>query len=253
LAWDGTGYGLDGTVWGGEFFLVEERGVRRVASLRPFSLPGGDTAAREPRRSALGLLHELRREGGKAFEPREREVLHRMIDRGVNAPRTSSMGRLFDAVASLAGLRQRARYEGQAAMELEYSAAAARVDDAYPFGITEQAGDASPRWLVDWAPMVEALLADLAAGSPARVMAAKFHNGLVEAAVCVARAVGQPRVLLSGGCFQNRYLTERLVARLRDEGFRPYWHQRIPPNDGGIALGQVVAATRGKALSGAAP
>lgn len=272
VAWDGTGYGLDGSIWGGEFFLVTPGGgggldVRRVAALRTFPLPGGDQAVREPRRSAFGLLYELAagRRGAESapagrpalpggFDEQQRQVLGRMIARGINSPRTSSVGRLFDAVASLAGLRQRARYEGQAAMELEFASASTGAPGAYRFDLRPleavspdepEAQPAAPRWVMDWAPMVEALLEDVAAGCPAGLVAAKFHHGLVEAVVGLARLVGQPRVILSGGCFQNRYLTERLVTRLREEGFRPYWHQRIPPNDGGIALGQVVAAARG--------
>ncbi len=282
VAWDGTGYGLDGTIWGGEFFAVDGASVRRVATFRPFPLPGGDQAVREPRRSALGLLHEVgvgfgapsRRLAGaegkagalpygledkaawsqawRPFEERELRVLTRMIERGVNTPLTSSVGRLFDAVASLAGLRQVSRYEGQAAMELEYAAADHSGEAAYPLDITPvepAASDASqpdaPRWVVDWARMVGALLEDVAAGTPAGVIAARFHHALAEGIVGVARLAGHSRVALSGGCFQNRYLVERAVARLREAGFRPCWHQRIPPNDGGISLGQVVAAGRG--------
>ncbi len=273
VAWDGTGYGLDGTIWGGEFFVVDGASVRRVATLRHFPLPGGDQAVREPRRSALGLLHALGIAGaeGRAgalplglednapwsqawrpFEERELRVLTRMIERGVNTPLTSSVGRLFDAVASLAGLRHVSRYEGQAAMELEYAAADHSGEAAYPLDVTPVepgASDASqpdaPRWVVDWTRMVVALLEDAAAGTAAGVIAARFHHALAEAIVGVARLAGQSRVALSGGCFQNRYLVERAVARLREEGFRPYWHQRIPPNDGGISLGQVVAAVRG--------
>jgi hydrogenase maturation protein HypF len=175
-----------------------------------------------------------------------------MLERGLNAPRTSSVGRLFDAVASLTGLRQRVRYEGQAAMELEFAALAAPTAGSYPFEIRPVLPDGEDhrRWVVDWGPMIAALLGDLAAGCSAGVIAAKFHHGLADAIVAVARLVGEPRVALSGGCFQNRYLTERVVSSLTASGFRPYWHQRIPPNDGGIALGQVVAAARGLGTPG---
>jgi hydrogenase maturation protein HypF len=151
---------------------------------------------------------------------------------------TSSAGRLFDAVASLIGLRQRANYEGQAAMELEFEAQRG-IDDAYEIECGE---------IVNWEPMIRAMLEDR---SPVGIIAAKFHNTLVEAIVRVARRVGERNVVLTGGCFQNRYLTERAVLRLRNEGFKPYWHQRVPPNDGGIALGQVVAAARMMRISAA--
>jgi hydrogenase maturation protein HypF len=253
VSWDGTGYGLDGTVWGGEFFLVTQASCERVAHFRPFRLPGGDQAVKEPRRAALGLLYEMLGEAAfnmtdlapvQAFPPVELSPLRTMLARGLNSPLTSSAGRLFDAVASLTGLRQHVRFEGQAAMELEFALETdPPTDEAYPFSIR-----AAPAPVVlDWAPMIEALLADLQSGVPTPRISARFHNALVEAVIAVARRIGQPRVVLSGGCFQNRYLTERTVRRLQEAGFRPCWHQRVPPNDGGIALGQVIAAARGQA------
>jgi hydrogenase maturation protein HypF len=256
VSWDGTGYGLDGTVWGGEFFLVTETSCERVAHLRQFRLPGGDTAVKEPRRIALGLLYEMFGEAAfsmaelapvRAFSPAELGLLRTMLARGLNSPLTSSVGRLFDAVASLGGLRQQVRFEGQAAMELEFALEASPTPEAYDLPLrpphAPRATQQAP-FLLDWSPMIEALLADLKRGLPTSQISARFHNALVEAIVAVARQIGQPRVVLSGGCFQNRYLTERTIQRLREEGFRPYWHQRVPPNDGGISLGQVVAALR---------
>jgi hydrogenase maturation protein HypF len=249
VAWDGSGYGLDGTVWGGEFLGVTATSFRRVAHFRTFRLPGGDTAAREPRRSALGVLYEIFGDAllGKtalaplaAFAPRELPVLHRMLARGLNAPLTSSAGRLFDAVAALAGVRQVARYEGQAAMELEFALDGVATTEAYPVRL--RPGPSAD--IVDWEPLIHRLLADLDDGVAAAHVAARFHNALVDAIVAVAMRAEQDRVVLTGGCFQNRYLLERAVHRLRAAGFRPYWHQRIPPNDGGIPLGQIVAATR---------
>jgi hydrogenase maturation protein HypF len=265
VSWDGTGYGLDGTIWGGEFFQVTDTTCERVACLRPFPLPGGDKAVKEPRRTALGLLYELF--GDAAFEMKalapvrgfrqaELATLRRMLERGVNSPRTSSIGRLFDAVSALAGLRQRTRFEGQTAMELEFALEGFQTEEAYPFPIANcrlpiekpapQSATLNPQSAMhlDWAPMLEAILADLQRGVPAGQIAAKFHNTLAEVIAAMAQRAGEKRVVLSGGCFQNRYLTERSVRRLRDEGFRPYWHQRVPPNDGGIALGQIVAARR---------
>ncbi len=247
VAWDGTGYGTDGTVWGGEFLLIDEESFQRAAHFRQFRLPGGDAAVKEPRRTALGVLYEIwsdnvildrRLAPIASFSNSELAVIAQMLTKGINAPLTSSAGRLFDAVASILGLRQRVTFEGQAAMELEY-AIQPDVDDLYPFEIT----NGSPS-IVDWGPMIPEILLDLQKGDPAGIISAKFHNTLTEIIVAIARQVGEPRVLLTGGCFQNRFLIERSVRRLSDAGFQPYWHQRVPPNDGGIALGQVVAAAR---------
>jgi hydrogenase maturation protein HypF len=258
VSWDGTGYGLDGTIWGGEFFLVSEGEARRVAHLRPFRLPGGDAAVKEPRRAALGLLHELavpgdnilmhmQRSVAPHFSASELTAITGMLAGRLNSPICTSVGRLFDAVASLVNLRQRIRFEGQAAMELEFALEGIQTDEAYSLklvrGETTEAPDEKPL-LLDWGSMIEGILADLEGGFSVGKVSAKFHNALADAVVAVARDVGHPGVVLSGGCFQNRYLTERTVARLRAEGFRPYWHQRVPPNDGGIALGQIVAARR---------
>jgi hydrogenase maturation protein HypF len=227
VSWDGTGLGTDGTIWGGEFLLVGETSFERVAHFRQFRLPGGEATIKQPRRSALGVLYEIF--GDEAFTNDDPPALRQMLARNVNCPLTSSAGRLFDAVASILGLRQRVSFEGQAAMELEF-AVQPGIEEAYPAG-------------VDWQPMIEAMLRDDASIG---VKAAKFHNALAETIVQVARQVGEEKVVLSGGCFQNRYLTERAVRRLRAEGFCPYWHQRVPPNDGGIALGQVVATVRAR-------
>ena len=247
ISWDGTGYGLDGTIWGGEFFQVADRHIERVAHLRPFRLPGGDKAVREPRRPAIGLLYEMF--GDAAFEMThlppfqnlaavELRALKGMLQRKLNSPQTSSMGRLFDAVASLIGLRQQMRHEGQAAMELEFALDGIETNENYNLSLVTR----HPSLVLDWAPMVEAILSDVQKDVAAGRISAKFHNALAEAVVSVAKRTGERRVVLSGGCFQNRYLTERTVRRLQAEGFQPYWHQRVPPNDGGIALGQVVAA-----------
>jgi hydrogenase maturation protein HypF len=261
VSWDGTGYGLDGTIWGGEFFLVEEKSWSRVAHFRQFRLPGGDKAVKEPRRTALGVLSELFGEEAfaqdltpiRTFSPGELASLKTMLRRHVNSPLTSSAGRLFDAVASLLGIRQTVRFEGQAAMELEFALPETIITEAYPFPVLRfRPGEKhvlsrttlsvqSPLSL-DWSPMVEAILDDLKHRTHASHISAKFHNALVEGIISIAKQTDHERVLLSGGCFQNRYLAERSIARLREEGFRPYWHQRIPPNDGGISLGQVLAA-----------
>src|SRR5262249_37551224 len=171
------------------------------------------------------------------FSHSEKSLLGQMLKKQINAPLTSSAGRLFDAVVSLTGLRQRASFEGQAAMELEF---ARRLDvrDAYPFRM-EQARTMK----VDWVPMISEMIADVGQNESSGVISAKFHNALTEMIAAVTKKIGEQNVVLTGGCFQNRYLTERAVARLREERFTPYWHQRIPPNDGGIALGQCIAAS----------
>jgi hydrogenase maturation protein HypF len=262
VSWDGTGYGLDGTVWGGEFFIVTETSCERVAHLRQFRLPGGDRAVKEPRRTALGLLYELFGEAAfamselapvGAFSPGELDSLKTMLTRKLNSPLTSSAGRLFDAVAALVGLRQQVRFEGQAAMELEFAIESLDVQEFYPFRAIASEPLKSPLaptlpMNLDWSPVIKGILCDLAGKVPIGEISARFHNGLAEAIIAVARHAGLERVALSGGCFQNRYLTERTVQRLRAEGFLPYWHQRVPPNDGGIALGQVVAALRQERL-----
>ncbi len=273
LIWDGTGYGLDGTIWGGECLLGDAADFQRVAHLRPFRLPGGEAAVREPRRVALALLWELYGEECftwewlapvRSFAEHERRVLATMLAKGVNAPITTSMGRLFDGVAALIGLHLRVTFEGEAAMALEHSADRNELR-AYPFLVEEttatgelqavQMGDTLPNvaphpspvastLLLNWAPLLEAMLADLRRGEEAGVMAARFHNALVEMGVAVAQRLGQSRVALSGGCFQNRRLSEHLAHRLRAAGFEPLLHRQVPPNDGGVSLGQVIVAAR---------
>jgi hydrogenase maturation protein HypF len=255
VSWDGTGYGLDGTIWGGEFLSVDQSSFLRIATLRSFPLPGGASAIKEPRRTAIGVLYEIFGDRVfdrcdlaplKAFSAAERAVLRRMLDRKVNSPLTSSAGRLFDAVAALSGLNQIVHFEGQAAMELEFAIIDEESSAPYPFALSTRklASEERELIIVDWEPLILALIADLNQGVPAGVVSARFHASLAEMIVAVARRAGLEKVALSGGCFQNMFLTERTVRRLEAEGFRAYWHQRIPPNDGGIALGQIVAAVR---------
>jgi hydrogenase maturation protein HypF len=246
VTWDGTGYGSDGTVWGGEFLLGDAADFARVAHLRAFRLPGGEVAVREPRRVALGLLWEIYGEAAlerddlapvRAFDPAERRLLAQMLNRGLNSPLTTSAGRLFDGVAALLDLHQKITFEGQAAMALEF-AADPSVDDAYTLPLTRDQSSA----VLDWRALVEAVLDDLKRGIAPGVIAARFHNGLVEAIVEVAQAIGQPQVALTGGCFQNRLLTARAARRLDEAGFQVLLHRQVPPNDGGISLGQIAVA-----------
>jgi hydrogenase maturation protein HypF len=244
IAWDGSGLGSDGTVWGGEILHVTSAGFRRVAHLRPFLLPGNAKAVREPRRVALAILYEIFGDKAfrldvpalRAFTAAELGPLQTMLRQRLNTPITTSAGRLFDAFASLLNLRQVASFEGQAAMELEFALADLKEDHSYPYVVRSE-GDAL--WL-DWEPAVRAVLAEPAADPGSA--SAQFHNTLVDMAVEVVKRIDEKNVVLSGGCFQNRYLTERMVSRLLASGYRPYWHQRVPPNDGGLALGQIMAA-----------
>ena len=250
VCWDGTGYGTDGTIWGGEWLRVsveDDSGFERIAHLRSFRLPGGEQAVREPRRSAWGLLYEIYGDDVvgmtylapvSEFAKNERYVLATMLKSSLNSPVTSSMGRLFDGVAALIGLRQRVSFEGQAAMMLEFATDGAKSAEVYDFVFDPVIG------VVDWEPMLRGILRDLTSRLPVAGIAAKFHNTLVEMILAVARQTGEKNIALTGGCFQNRYLSEQAIERLRQAGFEPYWHRQVPPNDGGIALGQVIAAAR---------
>lgn len=260
VAWDGTGYGPDGTIWGGEFLLLGNRGWRRVARLRPFLLPGGEAAVREPRRAALGLLYTafgldcLERfdlPPVSAFSATELRALRTVLTRRVNAPRTSSAGRLFDAWAALCGLRQRMSHDGQAAMALERAACGADRETPCEFPVREMHGE-SPALTLDWEPALRTLLSARQAGTPISAISQGFHSGLAAAIVAVAERVGERRVVLTGGCFQNVRLTEAAVGSLAAAGFEPLWHEQIPPNDGGIAFGQVAWASWAEA-GGATP
>jgi hydrogenase maturation protein HypF len=250
VAWDGTGHGGDGTVWGGEFLLVEHNGWRRVGHVRNFPLLGGDAAVREPRRSGLGALYTIFGPGifdrndlppVSACNAAERRVFASMFSGGVNTPLTSSMGRLFDAVASILDLRQTISFEGEAAMAVEFAAdGAANTRALAPFSITGDDG----MLVADWRALLRDLLAVRQEVVAAGRLAASFHDALASLIVDVARRVGLRHVVLSGGCFQNARLTEGAVAALRADGFEAYWHHNVPPNDGGLAAGQAAWATR---------
>lgn len=252
VSWDGTGYGPDGTVWGGEFLLTDDRAWTRAATFRTFRLPGGEAAVREPRRTALGVMWEL--EGYAAlrrddlpciasFTADERRLLIQMLGRGLQSPATSSAGRLFDAVSALLSICLRSTFEGQGAMELEFALGGTTTDNGYPYEVLPATEDSKPH-TIDWGPMIREILADMQLRVPVSEISGRFHNTMAQIIVDLAQRIGEERVVLSGGCFQNAYLTERTITRLRAEGFVPYWHQRVPPNDGGISLGQIFAAVR---------
>jgi hydrogenase maturation protein HypF len=245
-ALDGTGFGLDGAIWGGEFLLADYFDFERPLHLEYFPLPGGDAAIKQPARVALALLWALGEEWAahlapvQEFAETELELLRTQLERKINAPSTSSMGRLFDAAASLAGVRQRVNYEAQAAIEFEALADASETA-AYPFEIGTDA--------IGILPAILSLLEDVRAGVSTPVVAARFHNGiaaLVAAASTRLRATtGIQQVVLSGGVWQNITLLRRTLSLLREQDFQVYIHREVPANDGGLSLGQaVVAASR---------
>ena len=256
VAFDGTGYGADGQIWGGEFLVAGYEGFERRAHFRYVSLPGGDTAVRQTWRPALSWLRETfgaQLPSDLPFLQRlpEKDValVQRMMDRKLNTVMTSSCGRLFDAVAAMLGIRSEATFEGQAAIELE-AACAPGVEDGYEFEVSS----ASPAE-IDLRPLIRAIVRDLQRGESRSVIAARFHNTLanVIAEVCgrIRSSDGLDRVCLSGGTFQNMYLLERAVRRLRAQGLEVFLHSAVPPNDGGIALGQAVIANAVLHSSGA--
>jgi len=250
ITWDGTGYGEDGTVWGGEFLRITDVSFKRVAHLRTFGLPGGEQAVRQPWRCAVGVLYEIFgeqvvREAAAIPALADLTAKHgsnlvRMLQQGLNCPVTSSAGRLFDAVSALLGICGVTRYEGQAAMMLEYAIDGHTDEQGFAFDVAEANGIV----VVDWQPTVRDILEQIDQRVAPGLISARFHNTLVEMMVTVARRIGEQRVVLTGGCFQNGYLAERATERLGAEGFEVIRHERVPPNDGGLALGQIMAAIR---------
>lgn len=238
VAWDGVGLGTDNSAWGGEFLLVgDSTGFERVACLRPFQVPGGDAASLEPRRSALGLLWAMNGSLPPSFsffiDP-ELRVIGRMMERGVNTPPTTSAGRLFDGVAALMGLRGVCSFRGEAPVLLENLAHGTVKEKGYPMSLRKQ----GPPMILDWEPMLRAISEDAQNAVPPAVISRRFHEGLSDGILMVAREAGVSQVVITGGCFTNRLLTELTVGKLRAEGFTPIRHHLVPPGDGGIALGQ---------------
>jgi len=250
VAYDGTGYGPDGTVWGGEILIADRRDYRRAFHLRPVPLPGGEAAIRRPGRMALSHLMDAF--GGEGIEKArkllpdlaeaELRVVARQIERGVNSPGCSSMGRFFDAVGALLGATPEATYEGQPAMELEAMAHGAG-DALLPYDY-EVGGGA-----IDVRPVVRGIVEDLERGADAAAIAARFHETIARFTVAACARLHEERgprdVVLCGGVMQNARLLARLLELLSEAGLRPHIHREIPPNDGGMSLGQaVIAAAR---------
>lgn len=247
VAFDGTGYGDDGAIWGGEFLIADYARYRRAAHLAYTPLPGGDKATREPWRIALAYLERAGIAWGDDLPPvcagneQARHVLRQQIDHRINAPLTSSMGRLFDAAAALAGVRQFVNYEAQAAIEFEALAQEAEAG-AYEFEIANAGHEIDP------SPLMRAIAADVRVGVPKGVIAARFHNGVARMVDRVCRNLRQEfdlnEIALSGGVWQNVTLLGKTLRLLRASGFRIYIHRFVPANDGGIALGQAVIASQ---------
>lgn len=251
VAWDGTGYGEDGTIWGGEFLLLRDNTAQRFARLRPFRLAGGEAAVRDPRRVALALL-------SGASDPRYMAVAHElglstddalvlriMLSRGLNSPITSSIGRLFDAVGALLHVGQHNRFEGQTPLAVEAAAGNANATTDLPLTVHALPANAGATFELDWHPLVDALLAARRRGTATAAIATGFHAALARSIVEVAQHAGVRTVALSGGCFQNRLLLDLTTQRLRAAGFAVLTHRALPPNDGNIAAGQALGALWG--------
>jgi hydrogenase maturation protein HypF len=250
LSMDGTGYGLDGQVWGGEFLVADEADFTRAGHLKYYLLPGGEKAVREPWRVAVSLLRGAYGDGWKKIAeklglvPRQRDydLLDQMMQRRINAPSTSSLGRVFDGVAAILNVRRQISFEGQAAMELE-AFAEGKTDMILPFDIYED-GKAI---LLDLFPAIREIVEALLKNTPGGKLAFSFHQTLVAAFVEMAENIrrkmgGLNRVVLGGGCFQNRILLEGCINELQKAGFEVFFHHLVPTNDGGISLGQAVCA-----------
>ena len=253
VVFDGTGLGTDGAVWGGEFLVGDYAAVRRAAHLRYVPLVGGEQAIREPWRMAAAHLLDAGDDLGLLADrvpAAALDTVERMIVRRINSPPTSSVGRLFDAVAVLAGGtvimegNRRASYEAQAALELEWQASRIETSDTYPFELVASAG--SLPWIVDTRPLISAIAKQVRSGYAVDVIGRQFHGTLVEivAQVCgrLREQTGIERVVLSGGAFLNALLLAGTHERLSRDGFRAYRHRRVPPNDGGLSLGQLAVA-----------
>ena len=261
VIFDGTGYGLDGHIWGGEFLVGDGRGFQRAAHLEYLPLPGGDHAIRSPYRVALAYVHALL--GDRPLPPglgdipeQERRIIAAMVSRKLNTPLTSSMGRLFDAVSALLGICFQATYEAQAAIELEMLAHDGRLD-VPPYAFTIEATDDVQEWgqAQAWvsrgfelrlAPLLAEILDDLSDGVPKKDIAARFHltvaHMIVDTCERLRSRTGLEQVVLSGGCFHNRLLLSLVLPSLQARGFHVLTHHQVPCNDGGIALGQAVIA-----------
>ncbi|MDA8428441.1 MAG: carbamoyltransferase HypF [Geobacteraceae bacterium] len=251
IIYDGTGYGTDGTIWGGEFLVGGYDGFLRAGHFKPVRMPGSDAAVREPWRIALAYLYLAYGQGARTLDhpivsqlsAAEHDIFAGMLDKGLNSPLTSSCGRLFDAVAAILNVRQHVSYDGQAAIELEALAEAAGSGEPFPCTIIPCAQGPIQ---IDFTPLFPVLLSAQQSGVAPATLAYRFHatvaRATIEAGEHIARASGRDRIVLSGGVFQNRLLTEMVYTGLTKSGLQVFTHRVTPPNDGCIALGQVAIA-----------
>jgi hydrogenase maturation protein HypF len=236
ISWDGTGIGSDNTIWGGEFLICENDTFERWGHLQQFPLPGGDFASKEPRRSAIGLLSNMKLDFqfDSDWSSQEIDLIQNMVKHQINSPITSSMGRLFDGIASLIGLSQINTFEGQSAMQLQYI-----VDQS-------ETGFYMLNWknnVLETDDLIMQIIQDKKNNISNQIVSAKFHNGLVKSIVEIANKSDLNHVALSGGVFQNRLLFERSVSALKSAGFNVIFNRISTPNDGGISLGQAYLAS----------
>lgn len=245
IAWDGTGSGLDGTIWGGEFFYISETEIKRIASFLPFPLIGGNQAILQPQRIALGLLNTVYDQLENIpqnlpifnhFSSQELTLFQKMIDKKINTPLTSSVGRLFDGIASLLNIINDVTFEGQPAMALEFLVKDITPDKLYNFLWQYDPNNCN---YINISSIVQEIIKDYLDNKKLSLIATKFHLTLVEIIKKVAQEVATETVVLSGGCFQNKYLLENAIKSLITHNFKPYWSQKIPINDGGLSLGQI--------------
>jgi hydrogenase maturation protein HypF len=241
ISWDGTGYGTDGTIWGGEFFIINNDGYKRAAHLKSFHLPGGESSLKDIHKISFGLLYEIfgkdiNKYLAEDLKQDNDEILLKMLIKNINSPVCSSAGRLFDAVASILDIRQKVNFEGQAAMELEFLTDGIISELSYNFEIYK---DENEIYVIDWTKMIIQLLDDKLNRIKSNLISVKFHNTLVNMIVEIAKLFNEKIIALSGGCFQNKYLLENSVKKLQELGFKVYWNKEVPANDGGISLGQI--------------
>lgn len=245
VSWDGTGYGSDGTIWGGEFIIPNGKNFTRAGYFKTFRLPGGEAAIHDVWKIGYSLLYEVF--GSDTYDLKnisllkqpEVKIIRQMLEKNINSPATSSCGRLFDGISAIIGINHNADFEAQAAMALEFAADDFDTNDYFAFSIQESSGSL----VFNWHQIVKSIVTDINEGIPAGLISAKFHNSLAEAIIQFADRLSIEKVILTGGCFINNYLLNRSVKRLTESGFKAYTHQRVPAGDGGISLGQIKFAS----------
>ncbi|MBX7046755.1 MAG: carbamoyltransferase HypF [Ignavibacteria bacterium] len=238
ICWDGTGFGSDGNIWGGEFLKVNEDKFERFAHLKYFPLPGGEKAIKEIWRTGVSLLSSVqtKEEVKNYYSKYDTNTILNLIEKEINSPLTSSMGRLFDGVSSIINLRQYSSFEGQAAMQLE-NIVDVNSDERYEFEIIKSQKN---NFSIEWKNVIKEVFFDLNNGISKETISSKFHNALVDLILKVCNLSGMQQIALSGGCFQNKFLLEKSVDMLTNNGYKVHWQSEIPTNDGGISLGQMM-------------